>query len=67
MIALYDFVPKYCPNCGEPVVLRRGLELSDYYAKCSFSCDCGVGMQKANADELRKAAQNSGGDLADYH
>jgi hypothetical protein len=73
MIALYDFLPRFCPNCGkqqfDPGRLdQRRLMRQDFIiAKCSFSCDCGLGYQCANTELLREAATNAGGDLAQYH
>lgn len=63
MKALFDFSPKYCPNCGED--MRHIDNDNDYTrAHCSFTCGCGVQYQKADTDKILKAAEDSGGDMA---
>lgn len=72
MIALYDFIPGYCPNCGKRLVWidstseKAGIDVTDYLDHCCFVCDCGVHSQKAATDRLRRTATVSGGDLAKY-
>jgi L-rhamnose isomerase len=66
MIALFDFTPKACPNCGKHIRWDKHSQ-NDYNVKCSFSCDCGMHYQKVNTDALVKTAQENGGDLPNYY
>lgn len=64
MIALFDFVPQFCPNCGEPIL--RG-DKRDYMTRCSHVClDCGLHFQLAVRKHILVAASQSGGDLEKY-
>lgn len=64
MIALFDFVPMCCPNCGEHFELDSDrLALNDYTSKCSHTCGCGLSFQFADSKALVVAAHDSGGDL----
>ena len=55
MKATFDFIPTYCPNCGQRLfdpgkaeylnTLR--LALDDYHAGQPFTCDCGLAFEKA--------------------
>lgn len=77
MIALFDFVPRYCPNCGKDTRLlrpateaerRNGItSYGDFLAGASHAClSCGMKYQYADKAEMLKAAANSGGDLKQY-
>lgn len=79
-IALYDFVPKFCPQCGVEVKGLTGVTYdpisyivlfkndSDYKAHCSATCpSCGLKYQYAGTKDLLKAASDSGGDLEYYY
>lgn len=75
MIALYDFIPKHCPNCGVPTGLDRRPTLEerkhhirpagDYLHGASHTCDCGLSYQFAQSDTLLEASRKDG-DLAQY-
>lgn len=63
VIGLFDFEPRHCPGCGEPLS-HNGL---DWTAKASHSCgSCGFMYQLAETADLTKAATASGGDLERY-
>lgn len=62
MIALFDFVPTYCPNCGTKLNLG-----ADYLRKASHTCKCGMGFQLAEHEPMIQAAEKSGGDLGNWH
>ncbi len=75
MIALYDFEPKFCPNCGaeSPLPLQTKNEevcramRHDFHVYCSFRCrKCGVHYQKVQTEYALVAADSSGGDLRFY-
>ena len=65
MIALFDFVPRYCPQCGQiTLVVQDPAVLSDYSSYMACYCPhCELLYQKANTNALLKASQMSGGDL----
>ena len=67
MIALFDFLPTYCPHCGERLPFDDALARIDFDYSNSHSCDCGLAFQKATTKTLRDAAKASGGDLNRYH
>ena len=69
MIALYTFVPLYCPSCGIPIRLDRidKARSGKYQAYQSQQCSiCGVTIQLAMKADLLRAATASGGDLVEY-
>jgi hypothetical protein len=72
MIAVYDFVPNYCPNCGAKIELKGRApggwwRDADYHAGASHSCDCGLLYQKADREDILKAADAyEHGDLRQY-
>ena len=69
MIALYSFVPLYCPSCGSPTRLDRtdNALSGKYQAYQSLSCPfCGMMFQLAKKTDLLRAATASGGDLVEY-
>ena len=66
-IALFDFLPNFCPGCGKHFkwtrnMEKRGSSVSDWEGGASHSCDCGVGYQKVNT----KTALSIADDLAYY-
>lgn len=65
MIALYDFIPRYCPNCGQPTgFINDPAHVADFSGYFSFDCtSCGVVFQKAHTRQLLRLARESGGDL----
>jgi hypothetical protein len=67
MIAVFDFLPTFCPNCGTKTVYNDPLTLQDFNAKCSFSCKCGFAYQKADTAHILEAAEKSGGDMKQHH
>lgn len=74
MIALYDFVPHYCANCGEETGLHRKrkdkFEIApdvDYRAGASHTClKCGVLYAHAEYADMMVAADTSKSDLRQY-
>lgn len=65
MIALYDFIPRYCPYCGSTTeVMDDPGCIADFSGYFSFRCgSCGVTYQKAHTRQLLRLARESGGDL----
>jgi hypothetical protein len=69
MIALYNFLPHYCPSCGTPTRLDRmdNPMKGKFKAKQALFCAIyGVMYQLADNTELFIAATASGGDLVEY-
>ena len=68
MLALYNFIPLYCPSCGTPTRLERADNPMEgkLKAKQALSCAiCGVMYQLADNTEIFRAATASGGDLVE--
>jgi hypothetical protein len=66
VIAIFDFLPAFCPQCGEEV-LRRGVRaLEDYFEHGTQRCGCGLMFQLAETGDIAYAAELSGGDLHRY-
>lgn len=65
MLALFDFVPRYCPQCGQVTLpVQDPAVLADYSSFFACYCpNCELLYQKANTNALLKASQMSGGDL----
>ena len=69
MIALYNFIPLYCPSCGTPTRLDRvdNPMSGKFKARQTLTCAiCGVIYQRAEQTDLMRAATASGGDILDY-
>jgi hypothetical protein len=69
MIALYSFIPLYCPSCGTPTRLERADNAMSgkFKAHQALSCAmCGVMYQLADQTDILRAATASGGDMVDY-
>jgi hypothetical protein len=70
MIALYNFVPLYCPSCSSPTRLDRADNplSGKYQAHQAIACPiCGVMFQLATKRDLLRAATASGGDMVEYY
>lgn len=52
MIALFDFIPEWCPNCGAPLGMG-GTNLIDYQDHSPFTCDCGLVFKKVSEQVTR--------------
>lgn len=65
MIALYDFIPRYCPYCGQATsVTSDPASVADFSSRFSFRCGhCNLVYQKAHTRQLLRLARESGGDL----
>jgi hypothetical protein len=65
MIALYDFIPRYCPYCGQATsVTGDPASVADFSSCFSFRCaHCNLVYQKAHTRQLLRLARESGGDL----
>jgi hypothetical protein len=63
VIALFTFLPSFCPNCGRRGRIT-GLVHADFDAFASFSCvDCGLDYQRVDEEHALDAAEAAGGDL----
>lgn len=65
MIALYNFVPKFCPYCGTKTRWANDRELWDYNMRIVKTCSCGLHHQRASTDAILHASHESEGDLWD--
>jgi Zn-finger protein len=65
MIALYDFIPRYCPYCGQAAAATSDpASVADFSGRFSFRCaHCNLVYQKAHTRQLMRLARESGGDL----
>ncbi len=65
MIALYDFIPRYCPYCGHATTVMEDPScVADFSSYFSFDCiNCDLVFQKAHTRQLLRFARESGGDL----
>ena len=69
MLALYNFLPLYCPSCGTPTRLDSvdNPLTGKFKAKQADVCAvCGVMYQYADKTALLRAATASGGDMIEY-
>jgi len=69
MIALFNFLPLYCPSCGTPTRLDHADNIlrGKFKAKQALSCAmCGVKYQLVDNTEIFRAATVSGGDLVGH-
>ena len=69
MIALYNFLPLYCPSCGTPTRLDHAGNIlrGKFKAKQALSCRvCGLKYRLVDNTEIFRAATANGGDLAGY-
>ena len=69
MLALYNFIPLYCPSCGTPTWLARvdNPMSGKFKVHQAQSCAiCGVMYQLADNKDIFRAATMSGGDLIEY-
>jgi putative salt-induced outer membrane protein YdiY len=69
MIALYNFLPLYCPSCGTPTRLDH----TEYMLRGKFKAKqalsfgvCGLRYQLVDNTELFRAVTASRGDLVWY-
>lgn len=68
-IALFNFVPSYCPNCGERIYppYRNAFNRLEYLANVTHHClKCDTQYQLTDTAHLLAAATASGGDLSQY-
>lgn len=66
MIALFDFVPEFCPHCGTAFKLTA-YNRDDYNAGASCECrSCHLSYARVGRPEMLRAATDSGSDLARY-
>lgn len=64
MIALFDFMPRFCPSCGEPQSWKDSGDVRDFYAGCSFTCrKCGLHFGAAKPEPMLEANAAAGGDM----
>lgn len=45
--AKFNFIPAFCPHCGETIKFYRIVDflVVDYLAGETFTCECGMGFQ----------------------
>jgi len=69
VIAVMDFMPGYCPNCGAELAMNQSLYAHyDWAAGASHRCpkECGIHFARADHEEVLKAADASNSDLRMY-
>lgn len=65
MIALFDFLPAYCPNCGKEIKLHKDCK-AEYQHGVSMQCrNCGLSYQLAQRPAMLECAKVNG-DLAQF-
>ena len=68
-IALYNFVPHYCPQCGKEIkFILVPYAWADFTAQKSHTCPaCGTKYQFVqDTDLLLRTADEAGGDLHEW-
>lgn len=60
MIALYDFLPHHCPNCGERQKWDA-LQEQDFLVGCAHTCGCGMRFQFVSSGALQQASKEGEG------
>ena len=69
MLALYNFLPLYCPSYGAPMRLDRvdNPLFGKFKAKQADVCaTCGIMYQLVDKTDSLRVATASGGDLVEY-
>lgn len=69
MIAIYNFIPLYCPSCGTLTRLERADNpiSGKFKAHQTLDCEiCGVTYQLAGQSDILRAATASGGDMLEH-
>ena len=69
MLALYNFIPLYCPSCGTPTRLERANNPMSGKFKAHQALDCaicGVTYQLASQQDILREATAGGGDMVEY-
>lgn len=66
MIALYNFIPHFCPNCGTEIHFKGPFALSDYTGGASHFCKgCELHYARVSSKALIDASKQET-DLAQY-
>lgn len=64
-IALYDFLPAYCPNCGKEIKMHRD-SCAEYWQGVSQQClNCSMAYQYTPRKAMLETAKTTG-DLAQF-
>jgi len=64
MLALFNFIPRFCPNCGAAAICESIKdEVWAYRLRAVCTCECGMHYQSARTDAIIKAAEDSEGDM----
>lgn len=58
MIAVFDFIPGHCPNCGHQLNFTAKYAASDYLAKNAHTCDCGMKFQFVETKKILEIADD---------
>lgn len=68
MIAVYDFIPLYCPNCAAPTgIAQRNIPADgDYLVGASSQCTCGLMFAYVPTSLILEAATKAKSDLPRY-
>lgn len=66
-IALYNFIPNHCPNCGKEININNSrYAVRDFQVGASHECNCGLYFAHASTESLKKTASENDSDLARY-
>lgn len=63
-LAVFNYAPNYCPNCGQYIALDDEHDNHDYHnARASFSCRCDFSWGKVDSKDILNAHE----DLREHH
>jgi hypothetical protein len=63
MLAIYNFVPNFCAQCGRETGLKSDrIAFYNYQLRANMSCACGMHFQRSKTNHMVDAARQSEGD-----
>lgn len=66
MIALFNFIPNYCPLCGKNIRPYGSLATADYLEGLSHTCSCGLHYQYIKDKTILDALEQEESDMPLY-
>lgn len=59
MLAVFSFIPNFCPSCGEKTKIKNHSEKKmDYVAGAGFECTCGLKYQSCEKEDILSIAND---------